>query len=136
MRWTTPIVIAAAIASTSCGLNDAPAAHVVPGPTARYSEGDIVHFPDHTAFLVANAVDSEQRYAAFVDSDPWSGCTLRWVQVIEEFTDPCYGSFWTREGTLVAGPAAHDLVMRPTRVRNDMVEVAVSPTITPSKKAE
>jgi Rieske Fe-S protein len=70
-------------------------------------EGAITHLPGSGAWIVNS--DRSPGLSAFDDRCTHLGCRYKWEESKEIFHCPCHGSEFTRDGSVVKGPATKPL---------------------------
>lgn len=74
-----------------------------PGVITRLPRMDISPIP------IVVVRDDGGQFLAHYARDPFRGCRVEWVQTVQEFEDPCFGSKYSRAGVWLEGPSPRGL---------------------------
>ena len=61
---------------------------------------------------------------------PHQGCEVAWRDDARDFFCPCHDSRFAPDGSVISGPAQHNLAQLPMRVENGVLEVQAPPSAT------
>lgn len=95
--------------------------------------GDVANFPPSdqpyrsnytdTPVFIVNTGDEVLAFSKRTPRpEPWD-CIYAWVPANSEFTDPCSGSKFALDGTLLEGPAERGLDRYEVRVQNGRIQI-------------
>jgi Rieske Fe-S protein len=96
-------------------------------PTTSYRPGDVVFSRGDRLVVVVDGTDDAKRFRALVAVDPRSGCSLVWLPADGLLHDPCLGSIYARDGTVLGGPSARSLTPLSVSVVGEHVVVRLPP---------
>ena len=71
--------------------------------------------------------ESDQTFIAFTLNCSHLGCPVHWLADANLFMCPCHGGVYYKDGTRAAGPPPRGLARYLVRVRENQVEIKLSP---------